>query len=100
MGSSNVRVEIVETDAGGRQIASRQRVSQALTKRRSDIEDAVGEAIEMLSASVDRAPDNDGWTVSSVEGTFGISLTADASVIVSNLSAQASLQVRIVMEPR
>lgn len=100
MRSSNVRVEIVETDAGGRQIAQRQRVSQALSKRRADIEAAVGEAIEVLSASVEKAPDKAGWGVSSVEGTFGISLTTDASVIVSKLSAQASLQVKIVMEPR
>lgn len=100
MRSSNVRVEIAETDAGGRQISSRARVTEALRDRRGDIEDAVSEAIEILSASVESAPDKDGWGVSTVEGTFGIALTADASVIVSKVSAQASLQVKIVMERR
>ena len=39
-----------------------------------------------------------GWHVSSIQATFGLTLTAEAGVIVSKASAEASFEVTITVE--
>jgi hypothetical protein len=96
----NVRVETVELDrsAGTRQIGPRQRTTALLRDRRHDIEAAVTEATTILQDSAVKVENAPGWRVSGIEATFGLTLAAEAGVIVSKASAEASFEVTITIE--
>lgn len=99
MAAVGVRVETVELDAAGtRQIGSRQRTTQLLQERRGDIEAAVGEACEIVQGSVAKVEARQGWRVGSLEAKFGLTLGAEAGVIVSKASAEASFEVTVTIE--
>ncbi len=99
MPSNGVRVETVELDsAGARQIGPRTRATALLRDRRDDIEAAVGEASTIVQESVSKVEDKGGWRVKSLEAKFGLTLTAEAGVIVSRASAEASFEVTITIE--
>jgi hypothetical protein len=95
----NVRVETVELDSAGvRQINARRRTTSLLQDRRSDIEAAVREACEIVQTSVAKVDTKQGWHVSRLEATFGLILAAEAGVIVSRASAEASFEVTVTIE--
>ncbi|MGW5053699.1 CU044_2847 family protein [Actinokineospora sp. NPDC004072] len=95
-----VRVETVEVDAaGGRQIAARGRASELLADRRGEVQDGIRAAVAMVrDAMAEERADGDGWRVSSIEATFGISLAAEAGVILTKASAEASFEVTLTIE--
>lgn len=97
--AAGVRVETVELDAAGtRQIGARHRTTELLHERRTDIEAAVGEASRIVQGSIAKVDAQDGWRVSSVEAKFGLTLSAEAGVIVSRASAEASFEVTVTIE--
>jgi hypothetical protein len=97
--TTSVRVETVELDtAGTRQIGSRRRTSALLQERRGDIEAAVGEACEIVQDSVAQVNARNGWQVSSLEAKFSLTLTAEAGVVISKASAEASFEVTVTIE--
>lgn len=99
MAQPEVRVETVQLDrAGNRQIGPASRTTALLKERHDDIEAAVAEASAVLRDSAAKLEDADGWRVKSVEAKFGITLTAEAGVIISKVSAEASLEVTITVE--
>lgn len=99
MADSSVRVETIEvTESGNRQIASKARAAELLSERRDDIHAAVAEAADVVRDSISKVPDKDGWRVSRVEANFGIKLKAEAGVILTRVGAEASFDVRIVVE--
>jgi hypothetical protein len=96
---SNVRVETVEVDTqGNRQIRERARATALLRDRRDDIEAAVGEASSIIQDSVTKVEEKAGWRVKSLEAKFGLVLAAEAGVILSRASAEASFEVTITIE--
>lgn len=101
MPSNNVWVETVELDsAGTRQIGPKARATALLRDRRDDIEAAVGETSMIVQESVARVEDQGGWRVKSLEAKFGLVLAAEAGVILTRASAEASLEVTITIERR
>lgn len=96
---AGVRVETVEWDASGsRQIRQRGRTTALLRDRASDIESAVQEASAIVQESVAKVQDKDGWQTKSVEVKFGLVLTAEAGVVLSRASAEASFEVTLTIE--
>lgn len=96
---AGVRVETVELDAAGtRQISPRHRTTAALQERRGDIEAAVSEACRIVQESVAKVDAQHGWRVSTLEAKFGLTLAAEAGVIVSRASAEASFEVTVTIE--
>ncbi|WP_158851330.1 CU044_2847 family protein [Saccharothrix deserti] len=96
-----IRVETVELDASGsRQIASRRRTSSPLVERRQEIEQGIRAAVEVVRSSLSASDgeDSKGWRVSSVEATFGITLAAEAGVVLSKASAEATFEVTLTVE--
>ena len=94
-----VFVETVQLDrAGQRQIGAKARATALLKERHDDIEAAVAEASAVLRDSAARLEDGDGWRVTSVEAKFGLTLGAEAGVILSKASAEASFEVTITVE--
>jgi Trypsin-co-occurring domain 1 len=95
----NVRVETVELDASGtRQIKQRSRTTALLRDRADDIESAVQEASAIVQGSVAKVQDKDGWQLKSVEVKFGLVLAAEAGVVLSRASAEASFEVTLTIE--
>ena len=96
---AGVRVETVELDAAGtRQINSRRRTTAALQERRGDIEAAVSEACQIVQDSAARVDARHGWRISSLEAKFGLTLAAEAGVIISRASAEASFEVTVTID--
>jgi hypothetical protein len=97
--TANVLVETVQVDsAGNRQIATRTRATSLLQDRRGDIEAAVREASAIVQDSVADVEDRDGWRLKSIEAKFGLVLTAEAGVILTRASAEASFEVTVTIE--
>ncbi|MER5530163.1 CU044_2847 family protein [Streptomyces sp. NPDC002677] len=96
---AEIRVETVALDASGsRQIASRTRTSAPLADRAAELEQAIVQASAIAQDSLSRVPRQHGWQVSSMEVTFGLTLAAEAGVILSKASAEASFEVSLTVE--
>ncbi|MFG3258766.1 CU044_2847 family protein [Streptomyces sp. NPDC048172] len=94
-----VRVETVDLDSrGARQIGARPRASAALSERSEDVRAAIVQASEIAQRSVAEVPRRDGWSVSTMEITFGLTLAAEAGVILSKASAEASFEITLTVE--
>lgn len=99
MTSAKVLVETVQLDpSGGRQIASRTRTTALLQDRRADIEAAVSEATAIIQDSAAKMENKAAWQVKSIEAKFGLTLAAEAGVILSRMSAEASIEVTVTIE--
>lgn len=96
---AEVRVETVALEAtGNRQIASRTRSSAALEDRAAEVEEAIVQASAIAQQSMSRVPPHAGWQVSGMAVKFGLTLAAEAGIIVSKASAEASFEVTLTME--
>jgi len=98
--SREARILTVEIDPESRQIGSRTRLTELLNDRKSDIHAAIEQAVEILKGAASQKEDESGWRVSTIDAKFGIVLTAEAGVIISKASAEASLEVSITVENR
>jgi hypothetical protein len=99
MAEPNIRVETIELDpSGARQIRPRGRTTALLRDRADDIEAAVQEASTIVQKSVAKVDDRDGWRMKSVEVKFALVLTAEAGVVLSRASAEASFEVTLTIE--
>jgi hypothetical protein len=94
-----VHVQTVELDGtGGRQIAPRHKTTALLSERREEIEEGIRAAVDVVTASLSKPRPDDGWRVASVEATFGITLAAEAGVVLTRASAEASFEVTLTVE--
>lgn len=95
----DVRVETVELDASGdRQIRSRTRATERLAQRRPEIQAAIVQTSEIAQEALGNLAEPPGWKVASLKLTFGVTLAAEAGVIVSKASAEASFEVTLTVE--
>jgi Trypsin-co-occurring domain 1 len=90
--SSQVYVQVVELDPG-REIGWGSSVAQQLRDRAADIERGIVAASETIAASLGSLASVDGWELAEVSASFGVTLTAEAGVIVSKASAGATFDV-------
>jgi Trypsin-co-occurring domain 1 len=98
---AKVLVETVELSSSGtRQIGVRSRTSALLQDRRADIEAAVSEASAIVQDSAAKVEDKGDWRIGSIEARFGLTLAAEAGVILSRASAEASFEITITIERR
>ncbi|MFF4347142.1 CU044_2847 family protein [Streptomyces sp. NPDC001530] len=96
---ADVRVETVALDtARNRQIASRTRATSSLGERAAEIEEAIVQASSIAQQSLAQVPERDGWRITSLDVTFGLTLAAEAGVILSKASAEASFEVTLTVE--
>lgn len=97
--SIDVRVETAELDTSGRrQIASRSKTTALLTERRADIQQAITDAIDVVRTPITADNDTNGWHIAEVTATFGITLTAEAGVIITRAAAEASFEVTLTLQ--
>ncbi|MGW0732239.1 CU044_2847 family protein [Streptomyces sp. NPDC002851] len=94
-----VRVETVELDGrGARQIGSRARLSAPLGDRSAEVQEAIVQASAIAQDSLAQVEERGGWSVRSMEVVFGLTLSAEAGVILSKASAEASFEVTLTVE--
>ena len=99
MSEASVLVETVQFDSSGtRQIAPRTRTTSLLRDRRDDIEAAVSEASTIVQDSVANVEDKNGWRLKTIEAKFSLTLAAEAGVILSKASAEASFEITLTIE--
>ncbi|MER5757219.1 CU044_2847 family protein [Streptomyces sp. NPDC002088] len=94
-----MRVETVELNGhGARQIGTRARQSASLADRSDELREAIRQASAIAQDSLADVPERHGWSVTGMEVTFGITLAAEAGVILSKASAEASFEVTLTVE--
>lgn len=101
MTTYGVRVQTVNLDeVGTRQIGPKRRTTELLSERQEDVEKGIQQAINLVRRSLAEDGDRDqhGWRVSSVEATFGITLSAEAGVVLTKASAEATFEVKLKVE--
>ncbi|MGF0174555.1 CU044_2847 family protein [Streptomyces sp. Marseille-Q5077] len=99
IGAPVVRVETVELNGhGARQIGGRVRQSASLADRSDELQAAILQASTIAQDSLAQVPQRNGWSVRSMDVTFGITLAAEAGVILSKASAEASFEVTLTLE--
>jgi Trypsin-co-occurring domain 1 len=91
-----VWVQVVDVDpAAGREITFGKNLAQQLTDRADDIKGAIEAGSETVAKSLKSLDSPQGWMLGEVSASFGITLTAEAGVIVSKASAGATFEVSV-----
>jgi Trypsin-co-occurring domain 1 len=94
-----ILVQVVPTQ-GGRQISWGSGKAELLAARVSDLRAAIESGVSSLSESIPSLTSPAGWQLSEFKGTFGITLAAEAGVILSKASAEAAFDVEITFKRR
>jgi hypothetical protein len=89
------RVLVQVVDETGREIGWGSEDSERLDARFDDIRRGVASAAGAVAASITGLPQAPGWTLTELATSFGLTLTADAGVIVSKDSAGATFEVTL-----
>jgi hypothetical protein len=96
VGSERVFVQVVDVDvAAGREITSGKNLAEGLADRQEDIRGAIEAGSQTVANSIESLPAPPGWRLGEVSASFGITLTAEAGVIVAKASAGATFEVSV-----
>ena len=90
-----VLVPVVDVTGPSREIGWGSNVSELLTARIGDIRDAIQAGAASVATGLADLPDVQDWQVKEVEASFGIMLAAEAGVILSKASTEATFEVKI-----
>jgi hypothetical protein len=94
-----VLVQVVEL-RNGREIGWGQAGLERLRERLGDVKAAIVAGGEMLVASLPDLPSAERWALDEVSATFGVTLTAEAGVVLSRVSTEGSFAVTITYRHR
>ena len=92
-----VFVPVVEITTG-REIGWNTNVSELLRSRLSDIKAAIPAGAESVASSLTSLPTAETWQVKEVSASFGITLAAEAGVLLSKASTEATFDVTITFQ--
>lgn len=94
--SDPVWVQVIDVDvSANREITFRKNVAEALSGREDDIRGAIEAGSKSVASSLKSLESPEGWRLREVSASFGITLTAEAGVILSKASAGATLEVSV-----
>jgi hypothetical protein len=91
----SILVQVVADVEDHRQINWGVDVAERLETRIEDVRRAVTSGTSAISESLPSLAAAEGWRLSDVSATFGISLTAEAGVIISKAEAGATFEVSV-----
>jgi Trypsin-co-occurring domain 1 len=95
MDDGSVLVHVVADVEDRRQIRWNVNVAESLEDRVDDVRRAVTTSASAVANSLPALAAAEGWQLSEVSATFGISLTAEAGVIISKAEAGATFEVGV-----
>lgn len=98
MQDSVVLVEVLADVDDQRQINWGANVAERLEGRIDDIRRAVMNGTAAIAESLPAVPVAEGWRLSEVSASFGVSLTAEAGVIISKAEAGATFEVSVAFK--
>ena len=92
-----VLVQVVPVESG-REIRWGSNKVQSIADRLEDIEAAIASGSAAVANSLGTLPHPSGWRVSEVSGSFGLSLVAEAGVVLTKASAEATFEVTVTFQ--
>jgi hypothetical protein len=92
-----VLVQVVPVDEG-REIGWGESTAEQLRNRLEDIRLAIKEGAKAVADSLEGLPGAKGWRLGEVSAKFGVTLTAQAGVILSSASAGATFEVTVLFQ--
>lgn len=95
--SGQVLVQVVDVQAG-REIGWGTNLAEELGKRLDDIRTAITAGATTVANSLGGLPSTQGWTLGELSASFGVTLTAEAGVLLSRASAEATFEVKITFQ--
>ena len=96
MNPERVFVQVIDVDvAADREITFGKSLAERLGDRQDDIRGAIAAGSQTVAESIESLPSPEGWRLEEVSALFGITLTAEAGVIMSKASAGATLEVSV-----
>ena len=95
MSDGQVFVQVVADVDTGRQISWATNVAENLEGRIEDVRRAVSSGTAAVAESLPSLAAAEGWRLTEVSARFGISLTAEAGVIISKAEAGATFEVSV-----
>ena len=91
-----VWVQVIDVDvAADREITFGRSLAEGLGDRQDDIRGAIEAGSQTVAKSLKSLASPEGWQLGEVSASFGITLTAEAGVIVSKASAGATFEVSV-----
>jgi hypothetical protein len=93
-----VLVQVVPVDEGRQQIGWGESTTERLRNRLEDIRSAISEGAKAVADSLEGLPGANGWQLGEVSATFGVTLTAEAGVILSRVSAGTTFEVTVLFK--
>jgi hypothetical protein len=93
-GVDNVWVQVVPLDSQ-RQITWGSDVAQRLQERIGDVRNAITTGTATVASSLDSLDAPVGWKLDEISASFGIALTAEAGVLLTKASGEATFEVSV-----
>lgn len=91
-----VWVQVIDVDvAADREITFGKSLAEGMSDRQDDIQGAIEAGSQTVAKSLKSLASPEGWRLAEVSASFGITLTAEAGVIVSKASAGATFEVSV-----
>jgi Trypsin-co-occurring domain 1 len=91
-----VFVQVIDVDVvADREITFGRSLAEGLADRQDDIRGAIEAGSQTVAKSIESLPSPQGWRLGEVSASFGITLAAEAGVIVSKASAGATFEVSV-----
>lgn len=90
----SVQIQVVEIEPG-REISWGTNLAESLDDRLDDIRNAITTGCGAVANSLVSLPAADGWELDEVSATFGITLSAEAGVILTKASASSTFEVTV-----
>lgn len=91
-----VWVQVIDMNvAADREITFGKSLAERLDDRQDDIQGAIEAGSQAVAKSLKSLASPEGWRLREVSASFGITLTAEAGVIVSKASAGATFEVAV-----
>ena len=95
--TGNIRVQVLDTKPSG-QIGWNSTVTEELRVRAADLRDAIQAGAQTVADALPVGITVEGWSMSEVSAKFGITLTAEAGVIITKASTAATVEVEVKFE--
>lgn len=94
-----VLIQVVDMQEG-REIAWGGNVAARLGERLDDVNRAITAGTRAVAAGLTDLPATGQWQVNEVSASFGITLTAEAGVLLSKAGAEATFEVTVTFQRR
>ncbi|MEV0900535.1 CU044_2847 family protein [Actinoplanes sp. NPDC049802] len=93
----SVSVQVVDVSSG-RQISWGGNAVERLSDRLGDVRAAIIAGAGAINIDFDTLPAQHGWEVGEVSATFGVTLAAEAGVVLSKAAMEATFEVTVTLQ--